>query len=226
MLIMITHPYSYSWSSSYAIICGVVRVAIQVASWTCSRLWLRLREAENISWIKFLAHSSRILFCFFDKLSRFQCQCQCRFLQSYPISVPAPAVSALHSLQCLGPMQRRLYRRCAWRPLGIYHQHFASHLAPLSLPLSLSLYPTVSLSLSICRPRSQWRSQCRCSCRACVFFNGFLANVLGAAVGPGPSRSHEPPQLTFSCDVAWVMRPRLASLIKVSTIEKPKPHTR
>lgn len=110
-----------------------------------------------------------------------------------PYSLPRLAVSALQSLQCLGPMQRRLYRRCAWRPLCIYHQHFASHLAPLSL--------TVSLTLSICRPRSQWRSRClcrcRCSCRACVFFNGFLANVLGAAVGPSPSRSPEPYSIDF-----------------------------
>lgn len=67
------------------------------------------------------------------------------------------------------------------------------HLSPalcLALGPSIShcLSLAVSLSLSICRPRSQWRSRClcrcRCSCRACVFFNGFLANVLGAAVGP------------------------------------------
>lgn len=145
---------------------------------------VRLREAENISWIKFLAHSSRILF--FDKLSRFQCQC--RFLQSYPTLPLRPTpLSSLYSSVSSVPWPN------AAPALSTLRLEAFGHLSPalcLALGPSIShcLSLAVSLSLSICRPRSQWRSRClcrcRCSCRACVFFNGFLANVLGAAVGP------------------------------------------
>lgn len=155
---------------------------------------VRLREAENISWIKFLAHSSRILF--FDKLSRFQCQC--RFLQSYPTPYPALQSQLFRVFSALAQCSAG-FIDVALGGLWAFITSTLPRTWPLYLSLCLSL--AVSLSLSICRPRSQWRSRClcrcRCSCRACVFFNGFLANVLGAAVGPSPSRSHEPYSIDF-----------------------------
>lgn len=148
---------------------------------------VRLREAENISWIKFLAHSSRILFflffIFFDKLSRFQCQC--RFLQSYP--TPLPALQSLLSESSL-PWPN------AAPALSTLRLEAFGHLSPA---LCLALGPSISHSLAVSLPLDLPPQIPMAIPMPCVFFNGFLANVLGAAVGPSPSRSHEPYSIDF-----------------------------
>lgn len=56
--------------------------------------------------------------------------------------------------------------------------------------------------------------------RACFLMDFWLMfwALLWVPVPAGPTSLT---QLTFSCDVAWVMRPSSAGLIKVSTIEQP-----
>lgn len=111
-----------------------------------------------------------------------------------PYSLPRSAVSALLSLQCLCPMQRRLYRRCAWRPLGIYHQHFASHLAPLSLTLSLS--PSRSAAPDPNGDPDAYAAAAAAAERAC-FLMDFWLMFWALLWVPTPSRSHEPYSIDF-----------------------------
>lgn len=103
----------------------------------------------------------------------------------YPNSTPnLTPQSSLNSIQSSVPWPN------AAPALSTLRLEAFGHLSPALCPLSHA--PSSSPSLSIYRPRSRCRSRwrcrcrcrCRCSCRACVFFNGFLANVLGAAVGP------------------------------------------
>lgn len=134
----------------------------------------------------FVAYSFFPLHFFFDKLSRFQCQC--RFLQSYP--TPYPALQSLLF---------RVFSALAQCSAGFIDVAlgglwaFITSTLPRTWPLylSLSLCPTLSLPLDL-------PSQIPMAIpMPCVFFNGFLANVLGAAVGPSPSRSHEPYSIDF-----------------------------
>lgn len=87
-------------------------------------------------------------------------------------------------------MQRRLYRRCAWRPLGIYHQHFAPS---VTLPLYPSTAPDPDAD-----PDGDAGADAGADAaaeRACFLMDFWL---MFWALLWVPSRSHESPQLNFS----------------------------